>query len=43
MLGFICGFIIGLLVMKYMENQAFKAKVNSWFGGLFTSSKKKKK
>lgn len=43
MIGYILGFISGLLVMKYMENQEFKAKVHQSVKDFFKGGKKRKK
>jgi uncharacterized membrane-anchored protein YhcB (DUF1043 family) len=35
MIWFVVGFILGLLVMKYIENKTFKEKVNTALKNMF--------
>ena len=43
MIYLVIGFVLGLLVMKYLENQEFKDKVNQSVRGFFRGGKKRKK
>ena len=43
MIYLVIGFVLGLLVMKYLENQEFKAKVNQSFKNFLKGGKKRKK
>ena len=39
MLGYVVVFLLGMLIMRYIENQEFKAKVNGYVKGFFTKKK----
>ena len=43
MIYLVIGFVLGLLVMKYMENQEFKAKIKQSVRDFLKGGKKRKK